>query len=172
MSKILLLMLAFSLSFSSAAFARSKKKSQVQIFRGLVQSCHDGDTCRVLVNNKSLKIRFSGIDTPEIKQPEGRMAKEFTESLILNKIVELKCEGKSFDRLACTVFQDSKNINEEIVRNGFAWDSPKYSHGQYNLLMMQAQNKEIGIWKTTTVSPYCYRHRTSKKCVDSKLYME
>jgi endonuclease YncB( thermonuclease family) len=166
------MVLALSIGFSSVSLAKSKKKNQIQNFRGFVQSCHDGDTCRVLVNNKSLKIRFSGIDTPEIKQPEGPMAKGFTESLILHKIVDLKCEGMSFDRLACIVFYESKNINEEIVRNGFAWDSPKHSHGEYNLLMMQAQNKEIGIWKTTRVSPYCFRHKNSKKCVESKLYME
>ncbi|MGZ3745027.1 MAG: thermonuclease family protein [Pseudobdellovibrionaceae bacterium] len=160
------------MSLSPMALARAKKKNQIQNLRGLVQRCHDGDTCRVLVNNKSIKIRFSGIDSPEIMQPEGKMAKKFTESLILNKVVDLQCDGVSFDRLTCTVFYESKNINEEIVRNGFAWDSPKYSHGQYNLLMMEAQNKEIGIWKTTRVSPYCFRHKTSKKCYVSQLYME
>lgn len=37
---------------SSISEARKKKQPDVQKFSGVVQNCHDGDTCRVLVDGK------------------------------------------------------------------------------------------------------------------------
>jgi len=166
------LLLSMSLMTSTAAEARKKKKVTVQKLTGVVQKCHDGDTCRVLVNNKILKIRFAGIDTPELSQKNGLEAKNFTESRVKNKNVNLECEGTSYDRLTCTVFLEGRNINREIVLNGWAFDSKKYSRGLYAPDVLSAQSQRLGIWKEGThVSPYCYRHKTSKPCRTSQLYM-
>lgn len=186
----LLLLTIFSLQWDAQA-KNNKREKQLLRYTAIIDSCHDGDTCRAtLVQNllrkptsiqtkkiksdgsQIIKIRFAGIDAPELKQNEGKLAKNFTESLILKKEVELECEGKSFDRTTCTVFLEKKNINEEIVRNGYAWDSPKYSMGKYQPLMLAAQKQKLGIWKTTTVSPYCFRHKNNKKCATNKLTME
>lgn len=158
--------------YSPAAEAGKKKKVTVQKISGVVQKCHDGDTCRVLVNNKSLKIRFAGIDTPEISQQYGKEAQIFTESKLKNKRVNLECEGTSFDRLTCLVFLEGRNINRDIVLNGWAFDSKKYSKGIYAPDVQVAKDKKLGIWKEAPlVSPYCFRHKTSKHCRTSQLYM-
>lgn len=68
--------------------------------------------------------------------------------------------------------QSSLNVNQEMVAKGYAWDSPYYSKGKYKYLMQEAQKQKLGIWKTTTISPYCYRHKTSKKCIKNKMTME
>lgn len=154
------------------ADARKKKKPQLQKFSGVVQKCHDGDTCRIVVNNKTLKIRFAGIDTPELSQKYGKEARDFTESKLKNKKVDLECEGSSFDRQTCTIFMEGRNINREIVLNGWAFDSTKYSKGLYAQDVIDAKSKQLGIWKDQgLVSPYCFRHKTHKKCRTSQLYM-
>jgi len=168
-----LLTLALLLSLgTSGAEAAKRKKNKIQKLTGTVQSCHDGDTCRVLVKNKSLKIRFAGIDTPELSQQNGKDAKNFTESKLKGRTVDLECEGTSFDRLTCVVFLEGRNINREIILNGWAFESLKYSKGEYAPDVQTAKNKRLGIWQNENlVSPYCYRHKTSKHCRVSQLYM-
>lgn len=157
---------------STTSFAKKNKKSQVHNLQGVVQKCHDGDTCRVLVGNKSLKIRFAGIDCPELSQKYGKQARNFTESMIKNKEVRLECDGTSFDRLTCTVFLGNKNVNQSIVENGWAYDSTKYSKGRYLATVDEAKTQRKGIWSDNDlISPYCYRHKTAKKCANDQSYM-
>ena len=132
----------------------SASAKKIQEFSGRVISCHDGDTCRILVNEKVMKVRLAGIDAPEIKQVEGLAARKHLEKLVLKRPVRLLCDGVSFDRITCTIFLGFTNVNEELVKNGFALDSSRYSRGVYQALMLQAQAKKLGIWKTLKVSPY------------------
>lgn len=168
----LLIFILFPLFFSSGAIASKKNKNQIQKLSGVVEKCHDGDTCRVAVNDKILKIRFSGIDTPELSQKYGKDAQKFTESKLRGQNVDLECEGKSYDRLTCTVFLQGRNVNREIVLAGWAYDSFKYSKGEYAPDVATAKSQRLGIWKDENlISPYCYRHKTSKHCRVSQSYM-
>lgn len=171
--KFVSLLIAAVLCFgSTTSFAKKKKKSQVHSLQGVVQKCHDGDTCRVLVGNKSLKIRFAGIDCPELSQKYGKEARNFTESLVKGKDVNLECDGTSFDRLTCTVFVAGKNVNLAIVESGWAYDSTKYSKGRYLASVDTAKSLRKGIWNDANLmSPYCYRHKTAKKCATDQSYM-
>ncbi len=153
----------FLLSISnSICFAKNKIEAQTIV--GIVHHCHDGDTCTVISNKKKLSIRFSGIDTPELKQVDGTKARDFTENLIKGKEVKLVCDGKSFNRVTCTVFLGDQNINEEIIKAGYAFDVPKYSKGKYKELMLNAKSQNIGIWKNKPISPYCFRKPHVKPC--------
>jgi micrococcal nuclease len=170
-STIISLLVAITMSlFATNSFA--KKKQMKSEYTGTVESCHDGDTCKIIVGNKKVKVRFSGIDAPEAKQPEGSAAREFLLSKILNQEVRLSCDGKSFDRIACTVFLGTMDVNEMMVRSGYAWDSPRYSKFKYSKVMKEAQAKGLGIWSTIKISPFCFRHKNSPKCRTSKLHME
>ncbi len=87
------LILTLVLSFSTS-FAKKKKHASVQNLSGVVESCHDGDTCRVLVNGKSLKIRFAGIDTPELSQKYGKKPKASLKLLLRSKLSSLNVKEK------------------------------------------------------------------------------
>ncbi|WP_413583010.1 thermonuclease family protein [Bdellovibrio sp. HCB288] len=164
--------LATALIFSPLADAKKSKKNKVQFLSGVVEKCHDGDTCRVKVGGKIAKIRFAGIDCPELSQKHGKQARNFTESAIKGKTVNLECDGKSFDRLTCTVFLEDKNVNLMIVQSGWAYDSTKYSKGRYLASVDFAKSRRAGIWADTDLmSPYCYRHKTNKKCSLDRSYM-
>lgn len=171
MAKHFILFALIVLSFQ--VFAGRKKHSRASTLQGVVQSCHDGDTCRVVVDGQVLKIRFSGIDTPELHQKYGPEAKQFTETLVKGKAVDLKCEGRSYDRLTCDLYIHLVHVNAELVRNGWAYDSTKYSKGKYKDMVAEAQKLKLGMWKhgSPPMSPYCFRHKTAKACKRNIAYM-
>ena len=79
----------------------------------------DGDT--IDIGNES--VRLLGINTPEKGDFFYNEAKIFLESMVLEKNVTLEFVGPrydKYDRLLAYVFSDSKNVNVEMVENGFA----------------------------------------------------
>ncbi|WP_346746950.1 thermonuclease family protein, partial [uncultured Campylobacter sp.] len=55
----------------------------------------DGDTITILTQQrKQIKVRFYGIDAPELKQPYGKKSKQFLANLIAGKVVEVEENGK------------------------------------------------------------------------------
>lgn len=147
-----------------------RHNQEISKFSASIISCHDGDTCKAEVKGRTVKIRLAGIDAPEIAQLEGVEAKKYLESKILKKTLQFDCKGKSYDRIVCFLSLDGLDINEEMVRNGFAFDYQKFSKGKYRTLMETAQRKKIGIWKTLQKSPFCTRHPKSKTCVSNPLF--
>ncbi len=143
---------------------------EISKFKALVISCHDGDTCKAEVKGRTVNVRLAGIDAPEIEQAEWLAAKNFLESKILKKTLEFNCNGKSYDRIVCYLTLEGLDINEEMVRSGFAFDYQKFSNGKYRTLMEAAQRKKIGIWKTLQKSPFCTRHAKAKACLTNAFF--
>jgi endonuclease YncB( thermonuclease family) len=52
-------------------------------FSAVVAGVHDGDTLTVRNGEQSIRIRLSGIDSPEMNQPFGDDAQNFTAELAL-----------------------------------------------------------------------------------------
>ena len=58
------------------------------------------------------------------------------------------------------------------ILNGWAYDSTKYSKGAYALDVETAKSKKLGMWKEASlISPYCFRHKSSKPCRIRQSYM-
>lgn len=170
MKKHLLILAALILAVPGAE--AKKKKKEMTVLTGIVQKCYDGDTCRVLVQNKIAKIRFAGIDTPELRQQHGKEAQQFTEGQLKGKTVDLKCDGASWDRITCTVYLEGRNFNQVIVQKGWAYDSTQFSKGAYKQDELTAKAQRLGVWASQNLqSPYCFRHKANKKCRVSALYM-
>lgn len=80
----------------------------------------DGDTFKT---EKGNTIRLLGINTPEIGEPGGDIAKEFLTLLILNKSVHLKKDitnKDDYNRLLRYVYLDNICVNSELIRMGLA----------------------------------------------------
>ena len=80
----------------------------------------DGDTIEV---NENISVRLLGINSPERGEEYYNEAKEFLENKILKKKVKLKFGKNKFDkykRILAYVYFENKNINLDLVENGFA----------------------------------------------------
>ena len=128
-----------------------------------LKRCIDGDTASFLLNGKEVKVRFLGIDTPEIsyvdKESEyyGEEAKEYTCRLLKNaSSLYLEYDDKSdkynkYGRVLAWVFVDHENISQLLVKNGYGvvryiYDDYAYVNELCSLQMYAYQNK-LGIWK-------------------------
>lgn len=110
----------------------------------------DGDTVEILMDGKPQVVRLSHIDCPEKKQPFGNNAKQFASDLCFGKKVKLSTGWKK-DRnkrlLAEIILSNGKNLNKELVKNGFAWHYKKYSKdNSYDDLEKQARKQKLGLW--------------------------
>ena len=94
----------------------------------------DGDTIRL----GDVKIRFSGIDAPEINQTcvasEGKVAcGKISRDLLIEKVTnnKISCtdEGKDFyGRVLGECFVNGESLSAYLVRAGFAFAYRKYSN--------------------------------------------
>ncbi len=124
----------------------------------------DGDTIYL----KNEKIRFSGIDTPEIKQTCnknnetikcGIQAKE----LLINKIGnnQVKCIKNGLDkynRILAECFVNNQSLSKYLVREGYAFAYRKYST-KYVQDEDYAKKNKKGMWAMTFEYPWDYRRK-------------
>ena len=93
----------------------------------------DGDTIKV----NGEKIRFSGIDTPELKQicikqgvkkPCGMTAKQILIDKIADNNVTCVNEGKDqYKRTLAECFVNNESLSSYLVRNGYAFAYRRYA---------------------------------------------
>ena len=122
----------------------------------------DGDTIKGIVGGKKITVRLVEIDAPEMDQPFGVESKKFLKNLIEDKKVTLISEGKDrYDRTLGELFVNKKNINETMVKSGFAWVYDRYVK---NLLLYsyqdEAKSKNLGIWQSENpIAPWVWRRK-------------
>ena len=131
-------------------------------FTGQVVGVVDGDSLRVIHNGRATPVRLTGIDCPEKGQAFGKRAKQATSDLAFNRDVTVLPVGK--DRyartLATIVLPDGKNLNHELVRDGWCWWYRKYAPTDADLerLEQDAREKKIGLWiDHAPTPPWVYR---------------
>ena len=122
----------------------------------------DGDTIIVLdANNNQKTLRLAEVDCPEMGQPFGKNAKQFTSLEVFGKSV--KYYPTDSDRYGRTIakvyYQNGKYLSEEIIKSGLGWWYYRYSDNK-NLGKLQdvARNKKLGLWSyPEAVSPWEFR---------------
>jgi endonuclease YncB( thermonuclease family) len=122
----------------------------------------DGDT----IHLNGEKIRFTGIDTPELKQtcinqgiidPCGLTAKEILIDKIANYKVECISEGKDqYKRTLAECFVNNESLSSYLVRSGYA-----FAYRRYSKKFIQdedyARINTIGMWSMKFDYPWDYR---------------
>ena len=122
-------------------------------FNGKVVSIHDGDTITILQNKQQIKVRLFGIDAPELKQPYGKKSKQFLANLIAGKVVEVEENGKDrYKRTIGTIFLNDKDVNAQMVENGYAWAYRKFSK-KYTAQESKARKQGLGLWQEKEPTP-------------------
>ncbi len=128
---------------------------------GEVVGILDGDTIEVMQGGSAVRVRLDGIDCPEKKQAFGRRARQFTSRMAFGKQVQIIEKGKDrYGRtLAEVILPDGKSLNQELVREGYAWWYWKYSDDE-ELRSLQAQAREAkrGLWSDPrAIPPWTFR---------------
>jgi micrococcal nuclease len=138
---------------------------------GKVVSVYDGDTITVLNSRKEqVKVRFYGIDAPELRQAYGAVAKRALSDLVFQKEVsaEILVPRDKYGRIAAKIFVGDKCVNEEMVRLGLAWwyvDTAKREVG-IEQLHNQAKAAKKGLWQDgKPIPPWEYRQLEEEKRV-------
>ncbi len=122
----------------------------------------DGDT--IILNGE--KIRFSGIDTPELNQTClqnhekidcGKNAKTLLIKKIGNSTPECVSKGKDiYKRTLAECFVNGESLSKFLVRTGYAFAYRKYSTKFIEDEDFAKANK-LGMWKMTFQYPWDFR---------------
>lgn len=124
-------------------------------FEGKVISVMDGDTVRVLVGSKQVKVRLFGIDAPESKQAFGKQSEKELKSLVWKK--EVKVVVKDIDQYGRTVgvlFINDLEVNLEMVKRGMAWVYRDFNKDKKYLEAEEvARKSELGLWRDKNPTP-------------------
>lgn len=165
------LILIFSLFIPTNIYAEEKVRVKFS-------ACVDGDTAKVKLNQKEIKIRFLAVDTPETKhptkgeEPYGKESSEYTcNKLKKAKKIELEYDSNSdktdkYDRHLVWVFIDDSLLQAELIKNGLASVAYLYDDYKYTSLLQDyettAKLNKVGIHSEEDNSYYT-KNKNNKK---------
>lgn len=120
----------------------------------MVVKVTDGDTIRVrFADGREEKVRYIGIDTPEMDQPFGEEAKDANQALVAGREVRLVrdvSERDRYGRLLRYVYVGELFVNAELVRTGLAHAAtypPDVAFADYLAsLQHEAESAGKGLW--------------------------
>jgi endonuclease YncB( thermonuclease family) len=148
--------------FLSILLSTSSSFSQEKIY------IIDGDTIHI----GSKKYRFSGIDTPEMKQTCGKdnkiiMCGVLAKNALIKKISNrpVLCKEETIDRykrIIAECFINNDSLSKYLVRNGHAFAYRKYSKKFIEDEQYAKENK-LGLWSMTFEYPWEYRRKLRSK---------
>ncbi len=131
MKKAFIALVAATVLMSGAAFAEK------------VCSVKDGDTVK-LCNGKT--VRLDGIEAPNLRQPFGPDARNYLRERVLNQEVTMNCRDHGAFHDICTMQLNGADLQEEMVRQGFAFDNHRFSQGKYAQAEADARQSRRGMW--------------------------
>ncbi|HEU5114800.1 MAG TPA: thermonuclease family protein [Candidatus Paceibacterota bacterium] len=150
------LVLFFALAFILLGCGKSSLYKVVRV--------HDGDTITVLSPNKeSLRIRFYGMDAPELKQPWGDRSRNELSKLVFGKEVALDIVSKDrYGRSVAKIYVGGLYVNREMVARGLAWWYTSYDKNDKDFegLQESARDRKIGLWsEKNPIPPWEWRQK-------------
>ena len=126
---------------------------------GTVIRIVDGDTIHVDVAGRVEKVRYIGVDTPEVhhprkpEEPGGRAAADVNRQLVSGRRVRLELDVQTRDRhgrLLAYVWVADTMVNAELVRRGFAQvmtvPPNVRHHSLFVKLQREAREAGRGLW--------------------------
>ena len=153
MNKKIIILLILSILSINTVYAKEKVT---------FDSCVDGDTFKIIINNEKKSVRMIAIDTPESVHPTkeveyyGKEASEYTCNKLKNAgKIELEYDENSdkedkYERLIAWVFVDDLLLQEDLIEKGYAKVAYLYDDYKYTSILEEKQElasaKNIGIW--------------------------
>ena len=178
MIKFFITSLLFCMFSISATFA----KEPIRSIEGVVSKISDGDTIHVTDSlGTKVKVRFYGIDCPETEkgnkrtgkiskqgQPYGEEAYRTLQGKLQRQRVRLDVmDIDRYGRTVSIVWLGNRNINLEMVQEGWAWAYKQYLDrphaSEYIKAEEQARAKKLGLWQQGNPQPPWEFRRLQKK---------
>ena len=130
------------------------------VLEGTVVRIVDGDTIHIRLADRVEKVRYIGVNTPELhhprrgEEPGGRQARDVNRGLVEGQRVRLEVDVRSRDRygrLLAYVWVGDTMVNAEMVRRGYAqvMTVPPNVRHQTLFLTLQREAREAGrgLWQ-------------------------
>lgn len=157
------------LASCAPAFGQQTDTPQkVQVSPGFLNEALDGDTLQVKLDNGELvTVRLVDVDAPESTQPYGLDAKNKLREKLLERPIQVQwTERDRYERVLGRVFiveddgEQKRCLNEELVREGWAWRFDKYSKDEkLGKLQAEAKSAKKGLWAgEQPISPWDWRN--------------
>lgn len=159
---LLALMICLSTTPASA-------KQPLWVIEGVVERVTDGDTIIVLTGATKLKIRLYGIDAPETEknfaggykpgQPFGEEAFLALKEKIAGRkvVIEALDKDKRYHREVAIIRYNGRDINQEMVDEGWAWAYRQYLDRPYASGYIGseegARRARRGLWQQNNPKP-------------------
>jgi len=133
-----------------------------ELLKGRVSSVHDADTITVRLSTGTEKVRLVGIDSPELGNERadvrafGLEARDYARSRVDGVTVTLEADSKQPDRdkygrlLRYVILGDGTNLNEELVRKGYARVYDRFSFDlkrRFKQAEAEAKRESLGLWR-------------------------
>ncbi len=128
----------------------------------------DGDTDKITVNGRTVKLRLIGIDTPETRDPRkpvqcfGPQASARAHQLLDGRSVWIQYDSSQdrrdvYGRALVYVWLDSQTMfNEVMVAEGYAheytYDQPYRYQRQFRAAQSKAKDAQLGFWNRGSCS--------------------
>ncbi len=142
---------ACALCLATSVQARPQRASQ-EALTGVVTYVTDGDTLWVKLaghtSDDSVKVRFQGIDAPEICQAGGDASLAALKAKVLHQTVQLQTSRyDDYGRMLARVRMNGDDVGAWMVERGQAW-SYRYrnSPGPYATEEQTARAAKRGVW--------------------------
>ena len=119
-------------------------------------SVHDGDTFR----SGKQSYRLWGIDTPELDQRWGVVAREALRQLLDGREIEIEQHGTSYRRIVVRCEVEKQDVALELLKMGLAWYCPEFAprRNDYREAEQEAREARRGLWSDENhVSPAEWR---------------
>lgn len=148
--------------------------AQAETFSAKVIAVMDGDTVMVLRDGQKLKVRLANIDAPEKDQVFGKQSRESLLAMVNKKQVQIDSQAvDQYGRIVALVSVDGRNVNQEQVKRGMAWEYSHYHADKtYIALQNDAQQLRRGLWvQPHPLAPWQWRklHPSVKPVVQANL---
>lgn len=126
-----------------------------------VEAVNDGDTVTCLdTDGRHVRIRLAGIDAPEFDQPGGMASRQALAAKLAGGVVRVAGDARDqHGRLLGTLWDGERNLNLEMVAEGWAWSFGGFSEDDdFAAAEAAARRARRGLWAgPQPVSPSQWR---------------